>query len=353
MENETRKKTRLIEKTIREIKEEYDKEQRDRYATMNLFEYKTDLSWLTEEQKDRQNKAYPSRKEASAFIQLSEGFLYGTIREIAYQKIQEKFDGDFEKEILDKVLDEKVTCDLYVTYKNNKIKRLSMDTNTNFRYHPVSVSTGDSPEYYENTSIEDIKRIIKDMPKLSTNYSSMEYDELYIERLYVEVHNWSIDDIRNKIKKQIQKFVRKELTYCLKNGKIIIPDEYAERGEQGVIDWREYKKSKNKNNSMEKRIIKETYQAKKKRAEKIMFAVLYGGTLTKVDWSLPFLTIDGSRNKARVNKLINMILNCKDKQNILNMSDEEMTKRIKEYWIGELERAMNYIKQKEIEIRED
>lgn len=350
MENETRKKTRLIEKTIREIKEEYDKEQRDRYGTTNLFDYKTDLSWLTEEQKDRQNKAYLHRKEASAFIQLSEDFLYRTIREIAYQKIQEKFDGDFEKEILDKVLDKKVTCDLYVTCKNNKIKRWYADTNTNFR-SPVSL--GDMPECYEDTSIEDMKRIFKEMPILSTNYSSMEYEELYPERVSVEVYNWSLDDIRNKIKKQIRKFVRKELTYCLKNGKIIIPDEYAERGEHGVIDWREYKKSKNKNNSMEKRIIKETYQAKKKRAEKIMYAVLYGGVWAKVDWSVPFLTIDGSRNKARVNKLINMILNCKDKQNILNMSDEEMTKRIKEYWIGELERVMNDIKQKEIEIRED
>lgn len=350
MENETRKKTRLIEKTIREIKEEYDKEQRDRYGTTNLFDYKTDLSWLTEEQKDMQNKAYPHRKEAGVFIQLSEDFLYRTIREIAYQKIQEKFDGDFEKEILDKVLDKKVTCDLYVTCKNNKIKKLCMDTNTNFR-SPLPLD--ETSECYENTSIEDIKRIFKDMPILSTNYSSMEYEELYLERAFVEAHNWSLDDIRNKIKKQIQKFVRKELTYCLKNGKIIIPEEYAERGEQGVIDWREYKKSKNKNNSMEKRIIKETYQAKKKRAEKIMYSVLYGGMHARVDWSIPFLTIDGLRNKARVNKLINMILDCKDKQNILNMSDEEMTKRIKEYWIGELERVMNDIKQKEIEIRED
>lgn len=349
MENETRKKTRLIEKTIREIKEEYDKEQRDRHGTTNLFDYKTDLSWLTEEQKDRQNKAYFHRKEASASIQLSEDFLYRTIREIAYQKIQEKFDGDFEEEILNRVLDKKVTCDLYITYKNNKIKKLCMDTNTSFR-SPLSLD--ETSEYYEDTSIEDIKRIFKEMPRLSTNYSSMEYDELYIESLCVEVYNWSLGDIRNKIKKQIQKFVRKELTYCLKNGKIIIPEEYAERGERGVIDWREYKKSKNKNNSMEKRIIKETYQAKKKRAEKIMCSVLYGGMQAKVDWSMPFLTIDGLGNKARVNKLINMILDCKDKQNILNMSDEEMTRLIKEYWIGELERAVNDIKQKEIEIRE-
>ena len=129
-----------------------------------------------------------------------------------------------------------------------------------------------------------------------------------------------VDDLENKIKNQIKKFIRNNLSYCIKKGEVIVPEEYLNRGKEGIDEWRQLKASNNKSNSMEKKLLKQIYADKKFYQYNTMSQIV-DRIASSQSWSIPHIEVDGRFNKQRTFKLINQILGDKSRQEIMNMEE--------------------------------
>ena len=192
----------------------------------------------------------------------------------------------------------------------------------------------------------------KEMAKHSTKSSSFSDDKerVYLEKVTVEIYQHSFENFKKEVKKEINKFVRNRLTYCLKNGKVIIPDEYLNKGEKGIEEWRDIKSSKNKSNSIENKLIKEAVNAKKQYAYDAMCRAMdkLMSAENGCSWTLPRLIIDGRWNKQRTQKLVTQILDTKNKQKLIEMSEQEIVNRAKVYWKQKLMDAYNEVDKLEV-----
>ena len=142
--------------------------------------------------------------------------------------------------------------------------------------------------------------------------------------------------------------MRNELTYCIKSDKVIVPEEYLAKGKEGIDEWRQIKQSGNKNNSIEKKMLKQVVADKKKFAYQTMWQILDKIAGTKHDWSVPSLEVDGRYNKTRTGKLVTQILNTRYKQGLIDMSEEDIINKFKDYWKEILMEAYNNIDKMEI-----
>ena len=66
------------------------------------------------------------------------------------------------------------------------------------------------------------------------------------------------------------------------------------------------------------------------------------------DWTIPRLMIDGKYNKQRTQKLAAKILDTKDKQKLIEMSEQEIIDKAKEYWKQKLMSAYNEVDKLEV-----
>ena len=148
---------------------------------------------------------------------------------------------------------------------------------------------------------------------------------------------------------------QKKYTYCVKMGKNIVPDDYIKLGKEGIERWRQEKSNGNKNNSIEKQMLKKIKYQKKQKAFDIFNDAIAAMTNEKGsrNWELVLLSVDGRWNTARRLKTINKyILNVSDNE-LVTMSDEEIEKRCKSYWVAELTQAIERIKNLEFKKEED
>lgn len=154
----------------------------------------------------------------------------------------------------------------------------------------------------------------------------------------------------NAVKYFVEKMLKEKYTYCVKMGKNIVPDKYIADGSAGIERWRNEKSSSNKNNSIEKQMIKKIRNQKKQCAYEKFYEVMNKITENH-DWSIVFLSIDGHWNKARTIKTINkFILNGGDDE-LLTITDEEIEKRCKSYWVYTLEQVVEKVKKMEFRER--
>lgn len=188
-------------------------------------------------------------------------------------------------------------------------------------------------------------------PYLSEN----EYDvNIYYEGIsYYTAKNRYYGE--NAVKYIVNKLLKEKYTYCVKMGKNIVPDEYIKSGKEGIKRWRQEKSNGNKANSIEKQMLKKIKYQKKQNASMAFNDVLSAMLNEKGtrNWSLALLSVDGRWNTGRRMTTINKyILNVSDNE-LVTMSDEEIEKRCKSYWVTELTQAIERIKNLEFKKEED
>lgn len=319
----------LCTKTLKEIEDIAAHSQEYR---INLYSLDIDRSDLSEEQKKIQEKNKWYTKEDVDFR------LWGTkLDELVSKKIMglvlNKHDGNILEDTMEQVLNTEVRFLGKVSKDERRVK-----TTVDFE---VGDNRSDTFEYSDN--LEEFEEMVKQSTR-NVSYSG-DREVVYLEQVSAVTYKHSFENFKKEVKKEINKFVRNNLTYCLKNGRIIVPDEYLDKGETGIEEWRDIKSSKNKSNSIENKLIKETVNAKKQYAYDAVYKVMDKiiSANSSHDWTLPRLVIDGKWNKQRTQKLATKILGTKDKQKLIEMPEQEIMDKAKEYWKQQLMDAYNEV----------
>lgn len=326
----------LCTKTLREIEHMAVNSQEYR---INLYSLEIDRSDLSEEQKKIQEKNKWYTHEGIDFR------MWGAkLDELVSKKIMNlvlnKHDGNILEDTMDQVLDTEIRF----------LGKVSEDKNRNRVRATIDFEVGDDRNdmFEYSDDVEEFKKMTKQSIR-NASYSG-DGDIVYLERISAGIYQRAFENFEKEVKKEINKIVRNRLTYCLKNGKLIIPDEYLDKGEKGIEEWRNIKSSKNKSNSIENKLIKEAVKEKKQYAYdsvcRAMDKVLSAGN--SYDWSIPRLMIDGKYNKQRTQKLAAKILDTKSKQKLIEMSEQEIINRAKAYWKQKLMDAYNEVDKLEV-----
>lgn len=319
----------LCTKTLKEIENIAAGSQEYR---IDLYSLDIDRSDLSEEQKRVQEKNRWYTKEDVDFR------LWGTkLSELVSKRVMDavlsKYDGNILEKAISDIMDIEIRF-LGKVSEDKKRIRTTMD---------FEVGDNRSNAFEYSDDLEEFKEMAKQSSR-NISYSN-DREIVYLEKISAGLYKHSFENFKKEVKKEINKLVRERLTYCLKNGKLIVPDEYIDKGEKGIEEWRDIKSSKNKSNSIENKLIKETVNAKKQYAYdsvcKVMDKLVSANN--SYDWSIPRLVIDGKYNKQRTQKLAAKILDTKDKQKLIEMSEQEIIDRAKEYWKQKLMNAYNEI----------
>lgn len=234
------------------------------------------------------------------------------------------------------------------------IKKVKEDYELEVRFKTFTKGS-DWMNHATNTLQRKIETPIATVENIKPYLSENEYDV----NIYYEGINYYTPKNRyygaNAIKYLVNKILKEKYTYCVKMGKNIVPDEYIKLGKEGIDSWRREKISKNKNNSIEKQMLKKIKYQKKQDAfvtfNDVMAAML--NEKGSRNWDLAFLSVDGRWNTGRRLKTINKyILNVSDNE-LVTMSEEEIEKRCKSYWVAELTQAIERIKNLEFKKEEE
>lgn len=174
------------------------------------------------------------------------------------------------------------------------------------------------------------------------NQGKEDYEHVLIEKVELSIYAYSWRNAQSVMERAIKRVMREGFTYCFKQDKLVVPEEYAKKGAEGIREWRNLKASKNKNNNMEKRMLRGMLQEKRTKNLEQMQRLLWRFPVGKEtrDWRIPNLTIYGNGNKSMAKKLVTQILGKKTDQELLNMTQEEVEKLYKEYWKGVLKKAI-------------
>ena len=297
----------------------------------DIYTKEIDTGDLSEEQKQKQMRESWLR-EINCSVRIYNDNLYTQAERIAYKLLENGCRENLEKKVLDEVLNTELRAVFYYRGNNNSSGASweigEEDADKNFEY------------------IEDEKEFDKTI-KGYTRKSYRDNEDIYLENIRYTAYTGHFDDLENKIKNQIKKFIRNNLSYCIKKGEVIVPEEYLNRGKEGIDEWRQLKASKNKSNSMEKKLLKQIYADKKFYQYNTMSQIVDRIASSQI-WSIPHIEVDGRFNKQRTFKLINQILGDKSKQEIMNMEEEEIVKAFKEYWKEILKKKYEEVDKMEI-----
>lgn len=325
----------LCTKTFREI-ENLAKNSVD--YKIELYSHEIDRSDLSEEQRKTQMKNHWYTTVSNDF-RLWDMKLEDMVKNKMTNSISNKYKDNIQKKVLNDILDTEVRFLAKVERKDKD--RINITT-----YEEI----GDDREvrYEYRDDIKEFEELAKKATK-NASYSG-DGEIVYLEKIAADVYVHSFNELTKTITKAINKYIRNNLTYCLKNGKLIVPDEYLDKGERGIEEWRNIKSSSNKSNSIENKLIKDAVNEKKQYAydcvNRAMDKVLSASD--SYDWTIPRLMIDGKYNKQRTQKLAAKILDTKDKQKLIEMSEQEIVNRAKAYWKQKLMDAYNEVDKLEV-----
>ena len=263
--------------------------------------------------------------------------MYDIIGRFMYEEIANGVKENLQGKVKEDVLKSKIKTVLTIEDRAGGFH----DTYIDFVYEDGAEPTEDLI-YDEAKMAEDIKQV----KRRQYSYSKAQEDRfVYVEKVQASIYAYTWRDAKTHIDKLIKRFVRDNLTYCIKQNKIIVPEEYLAKGKPGLDEWRSLKASKNKNNNMEKRMLRGMIRDKKISNLSQMRRLLWNfpNGLDKNDWSIPHLSVYGNGNKAMAHKLMCQILGEKTDQELLNMTEEDVDKAYKEYWKGVLRKAIEKI----------
>lgn len=338
---EDKKNYILVEKTVKELEEIVNEHSNDYNFKIYEHQVKRDEEY-SEEQKAIQ---YSNKWQAniSSDIRMYDEKIYELVRDVAHKVILGGEKEDILNKIKDKVMSSKVRSVLYVQEPraDETFKRAYIETEYGDRK--------EGEEYYEDE--EQVNEELKNTGNTSWNYSvrtadgNPTKDIVMIDEAYVSMYIYNYNGTEDNVVRLIKKFIRNELTYCIKQGNVIVPQEYLDKGIEGIEEWRNIKSSNNKNNNMEKRMLREMLRDKKQAILMQMRNLLWRFPTGQDarDWSIPYITIYGNGNRAMAQKLANQVLGKKTDQEILNLTEEDVDKAYKEYWKGVLNKAIEQI----------
>ena len=297
-----------------------------------VYTKEIDTGKLSEEQQLKQMRDSWLR-ETNCTIRIHNDNLYTQVERIAYKLLEDGCRENLEEKVFDGVL-------------NTELRAV-------FYYRGKDSGSGASWEFGEGDIDQNYKYVEdeKEFDKTMKGYSRKSYrddGDIYLERIRYTGYTGHFVDLEERIKKQIKKFVRNNLPYCIKKGKIIIPEEYLNKGKEGINEWRDLKASNNKSNSMEKRLLRQIYADKKQYQYNTMSQIEDKIAHFSQSWSMPHIEVDGRFNKQRTFKLINQILGDKSRQEIMNMEEEDIVKAFKEYWKEILKKKYEEVDKMEI-----
>ena len=324
----------LARRTLKELQDVV--KDADRYGAVTVCEIKIDRNGITKEQQEIQLKNNWYREHQQEFRVRNEQ-LYSMIKKLAIEKISAGCKKNIKKEIYDEVYN----TDIRIIATINKHDNYSgLNTNVEFGSKDEwGNNNEDKFEYIDN--ISEFLELAQDCKYKNTFMGQNEY--VLLEKIKLEARQYRFSEMDDIIKKQINKYIKEELTYCLKNDEVIIPQEYIDKGEEGIKEWREIKASKNKNNSIEKKILRQAVNDKKQYAFDTMCRIMATISTIDINWAMPFLDIDGRWNKQRTSKLINSILDSKNPQFYIDITEEEILNKFKEHWKGILTKAIDKV----------
>ena len=266
--------------------------------------------------------------------------MYDTIGRFMYDEIANGVKENLQAKVKEDVLKSKIKTVLTIEDRAGGFHDVYID----FVYEDGTEPTEDLI-YDEAKMAEDIRQV----KRRQYSYSKAQEDRfVYVEKVKASIYTNTWRDAKTHIDKLIKRFVRDNLTYCIKQNKIIVPEEYLAKGKAGIEEWRELKASKNKNNNMEKRMLRSMIREKKEKnisqMKRLMWRFPRGQEdPNTVDWSIPYLNLYGSGNTAMAKKLVTQIMGGQTDAELLNMTEEDVDKKFKEYWKETLRRAIKQI----------
>lgn len=334
MDEENKPTTRyiVVEKTIKEL-EELTKSSTNRWTPERLYHKNIDLGEISEEQKTLQrNSSWRSKEDFN--IRLNNNDMWEYLQKVIEEEI---FNNNLREKIpdviFDKIMNTKIVATIGFHGRDNGRVDLNLDTNIGEVYN-------DDYRVYVNNmrEFEDKLKTVRREPF----YSNGDKESLVmLEEFNVGVYPNEFSDASDNIKRLIKKYIKNDLVYCVKKDKLIVPEEYISKGKKGINEWQETKRSGNKNNSIEKKMLKDLYREKKRTAHRILYltTVQIVRSASPYRWDIPNLQIDGLYNSSRIDKLALEILGIKNRNDMLNVTEEDMKKKFKEYWKEEMKKA--------------
>lgn len=234
------------------------------------------------------------------------------------------------------------------------IKKVKEDYELEVRFKTFTKGS-DWMNHVANTLQKKTETPIATVENIKPYLSDNEYDvNIYYEGIsYYTAKNRYYGE--NVIKYLVNKILKEKYTYCVKMGKNIVPDDYIKLGKEGIERWRQEKSSGNKQNSIERQMLKKIKYQKRQKAFDVFNDAIAAMTNERGvrNWELVFLAVDGRWNTGRRMKTINKyVLNVSDNE-LVTMSDEEIEKRCKSYWVAELTQAIERVKNLEIKKEEN
>lgn len=302
---------------------------------------------LSELQQERQEQSRYIAKQR-VFLDWNHCEIEDVVEKKLWEIAQSKYRGDLSQKIEEEMGKTKVAAQVYIdpayddSYEyvivscSGKLMTTDEELQNNFREEEESVS-------YDEKEL----RTILEKARVPTRGPRSDDRYVYIESVSVQIttapgaysDKFMVDSL---VRKAIKKEMSALLAYCLRNGKLIVPDEYLERGEKGIRDWQKLQRSKNAKNSMEKRMITQLVRAKKNYLKSSIDTV-HRAVEENSSWTMPTLKIDGRWNNGKCKKLSSTLIKGKTNQDLLAMGDEELLALAKEYWKAKLMEAYNNV----------
>lgn len=295
-----------------------------------LYEYETKKKELTKEQEYIQrDNSWRARQSQS--VNVSQYDLKNITEKITDETFMSGYDGDIVKKVSEDILSKKVI--VFVTVGEGSVSIITdvgEKENRNYVY-----DTEELADKLDNLKLDaSFYRHEAEKPKVNFELLKLTIGGMYYYRK---------QDFVNKIPKMAKAFIRSKYVYCTKNGKNIVPKEYLDKGEKGIAEWQELKKSSNKNNSIEKRLIIQTVREKRNFAFACAREVECKIGSVGSSWSIPRLTVDGCWNAGKNTKLVSELFNTKDKNAMMTIEDEKILEEVKGHWKNQLEKAIETI----------
>lgn len=328
----------LYEASIKDILQKCS-DTSENVSAIDLFKYEADDRELSEYQLEKQHSNTWTTKP-NIDMSLGGPELEEFIKREAQGAMLSKYRGDIAEKIRDNVYNAKLKA--CIRFVNRKDGKFAID-----KYVKTSLDTKE--EYEKDIDIEysyDMDELRKKLNEVKLDYTYHENgpdDFVYVDEITVYVYRYRAKWMKDTIDKLIKRTIKNDLVYCLKKGKSIVPDEYLDKGKSGIEEWQHIKRSANKNNSLDKQILREELRNRKEYMCACIETVTRDIVNVNFRWDLPSLDVEGRWNKGKVRKQAMQLLEGKTDDQIMEMSNEEILNVVKGHWKKMLMDAYNNI----------
>ncbi len=318
----------LVEKTLKELKDYGDVG----WGGQELYRYNIDRSNLTEaELVQQRNCSWQTRQNGRAHFTTDDEV--NIINNAIDKVIASKYTGKLYDKVLEEVYKTKLYFCASLAYNQDSLGNIYIETHND----------NSKKDKYTNENIvlthgkvDEFEERVKDM-QVRGGYGD-NAPKVYVEEVSITYDSYSCHTVQD-IPYRIKKLIKEKLVYCLKDGKLIVPDKYLDKGTSGIEEWQTIKRSNNKNNSMEKKLIRDCLRNKKVYVNACLNTVCRA-IIRDQDWSMPTLSVNGMYNQAYMKKCVTHLLDGKDNKQIASLTDEEILQMVKKFWLDKINQTV-------------